>query len=111
MPHPEAKRARTDSTAKSTSDTVKTPMAAAKESLSNAVELLQPKMAAILCRHGNEMLVCLHKHHLKSTTASKLGDKDNLLCLFLKLMPPYFVLTPNLVLVVSFPQSFISSLS
>ena len=74
-----AKRQRFDLTALSPSDKAATPLATARQSLKTYAASLQPSIATILSRLGQETLVCLHKHFAKKTQARKLTDDPELI--------------------------------
>lgn len=61
------KRVRTDSTAKAPSDKAKSPMAVARDSITETVASLQPELATVLSRLAVETLVALHRHTAKKT--------------------------------------------
>jgi hypothetical protein len=73
------KRVRIDSSAFSPEDAMSTPMAAARSTLKNHCESLQPEIATLLQTLGKEHLLTLQKILHKDTQIKKLQDDDELI--------------------------------
>ena len=76
---PQSKRVRIDSSALSPEDAIATPMAAARSTLQNHCESLQPEIATLLSTLGKDHLLLMQKILHKTTQIKKLLDDDDLI--------------------------------